>query len=210
MAFWSTPLTEGQGDPKRKYRFTVQFDGLMGAAGTDPSPISEGGSVDSSGVVWFAKSVNKPSITVTETDHTFLDKKFYFPGRVEWDTITLTLVDPAEGVKGMDAVRQMNEIIQRSGYKMFKNAQDLGTISKAKASVGLGTVVINQINDNGEAIETWTLKNAFAKSLKFGDLDYTGDELIELTIEMRYDWAECTINGQTTPFYSVNADPSKT
>lgn len=196
MAFWSTQLTKGQGDPKRKYRFTVQFDGLMGTAGgPDTSPVTAGGNVDASGVVWFAKSVNKPSITVTETEHTFLDKKFYFPGRVEWDTITLTLVDPAEGVNGMDAVRQMNEIIQRSGYKMYKNATELQTISKAKASLGLGTVVINQIDDEGTPIETWTLNNAYTKSLKFGELDYTGDELIELQIEMRYDWATCEIHG---------------
>lgn len=210
MAFWSTPLKAGRGDPKRKYRFTVQFDGLSGVAGgPDATPVTAGGSVDSAGIIWFAKSVNKPSITVTETDHTFLDKKFYFPGRVEWDTITLTLVDPAEGVNGMDAVRQMNEIITRSGYKMFKNAQDLGTMSKAKAAGGLGTVVINQINDEGKPIETWTLKNAFAKSLKFGDLDYTGDELIELTIEMRYDWAVCEIksDGEKTDskFYDTTS-----
>ena len=29
--------------------------------------------------------------------------------------------------------------------------------------------------------------------MKFGDLDYTGDELIELSLELRYDWATCEV-----------------
>ena len=146
MSFWATPLTKaGQGDPKRKFRFTVQFDGL---------------DLDGSGLLWFAKSVSKPAITITEADHTFLDKKYYFPGRAEWSTVNLTLV---------------------------------ATMSKGKSSRALGAVVINQLNGEGTTIESWTLNNPFIKDAKFGELDYTGDELIELSLEIRYDWATCTV-----------------
>lgn len=193
MAFWSTDLQAGDGnDPKRKYRFTVEFPGLMGLTGTS----AEGGSA-TTGIVWYAKSVTKPAMTLTETDHTFLDKKFYFPGRVEWSPVTLTLVDPADPDQTADAVQQMNKIISASGYQMFKNAETLGTISKSKAAQAIGSVVINQINSDGETIEQWVLRNPFVKDLKFGDLDYTGDELIELSMELRYDWAECTVGGAT-------------
>tara|TARA_Y100001937_G_C7075988_1_gene310642 strand:+ start:562 stop:1149 length:588 start_codon:yes stop_codon:yes gene_type:complete len=178
MAFWSTPLTEGQGDPKRKYRFTVQFDELAFAG---------------SGIIWFAKSVTKPAMTISETEHTFLDKKYYFPGRVEWNTITLTLVDPADPDKSEDAVKQMNSLIEAAGYKIAANPEQLETMSKAKSVSALGAIVINQINDAGKTIESWTLNNAFIKDMKFGDLDYTGDELIELSLELRYDWATCEV-----------------
>lgn len=178
MAFWSTPLTEGQGDPKRKYRFTVQFENLS-FAGSD--------------IIWFAKSVTKPAMTISETEHTFLDKKYYYPGRVEWNTITLTLVDPADPDKEQDAVKQMNSLIEAAGYKIAANPEVLETMSKAKSVSALGAIVINQINDAGTTIESWTLNNAFIKDMKFGDLDYTGDELIELSLELRYDWATCEV-----------------
>ena len=194
MAFWSTPLTDGQGDPKRKFRFTVEFPGLLGKT-PRVQALPQASSFEE-GIVWFAKSVGKPSMTLSETDHTFLDKKFYFPGRVEWNTVTLTLVDPADPSKSQDAVKQMNQIVQASGYRMFKDANDLGTISKSKAAATLGNVVINQIDADGAIIEKWTLNNAFVKDLKFGDLDYTGDELIELSLELRYDWATCDVGGR--------------
>lgn len=178
MAFWSTPLTEGQGDPKRKYRFTVQFENLS-FAGSD--------------IIWFAKSVTKPAMTISETEHTFLDKKYYYPGRVEWNTITLTLVDPADPDNSEDAVKQMNSLIEAAGYKIAANPEELQTMSKAKSVSALGAIVINQINDAGKTIEAWTLNNAFIKDMKFGDLDYTGDELIELSLELRYDWATCEV-----------------
>lgn len=178
MAFWSTPLKEGQGDPKRKYRFTVQFENLS-FAGSD--------------IIWFAKSVTKPAMTISETEHTFLDKKYYYPGRVEWNTITLTLVDPADPDNSEDAVKQMNSLIEAAGYKIAANPEELQTMSKAKSVSALGAIVINQINDAGKTIEAWTLNNAFIKDMKFGDLDYTGDELIELSLELRYDWATCEV-----------------
>ena len=42
-------------------------------------------------------------------------------------------------------------------------------------------------------IETWKLINPFIKSVKYGDLDYSNDELIEIELGLRYDWAELTI-----------------
>ena len=199
MAFWSTDLQNIEAnDPKRKYRFTVEFPGLMGtgtAAAAD--------AVATDGIVWYAKSVSKPAMTVSETDHTFLDKKFYFPGRVEWSTVTLTLVDPADPTQAKDAVGQMNKLIEASGYRMYRDSNDLVTMSKSKSAAALGSVVINQIDSEGAAIESWTLKNPFIKDMKFGDLDYTGDELVELSLEIRYDWATCLINGRE--YYGTQA-----
>ena len=200
MAFWSTDLQNIEAnDPKRKYRFTVEFPGLMGTGNTN----QVADTIATDGIVWYAKSVSKPSVTVSETDHTFLDKKFYFPGRVEWNTVTLTLVDPADPTQAKDAVAQMNKLIENSGYTMFKGPDDLVTMSKAKSAAAIGSVVINQIDSEGAAIESWTLKNPFIKDMKFGDLDYTGDELIELTMEIRYDWATCLINGRE--YYGTQA-----
>ena len=42
-------------------------------------------------------------------------------------------------------------------------------------------------------IEEWILYNAWVKEVKFGDLDYTSDDLTEITLTLRYDFAK--LNG---------------
>ena len=67
-------------------------------------------------------------------------------------------------------------------------------MSKQEAVVnGIGQVVIEAIDQAGEPLEEWALQNPFVKSVKYGDLSYDSDELREISIEFRYDWAECTI-----------------
>ena len=64
MGFWGA-----QGgaivDPKRQFRWLVTF-----------------GNSDLKS--WYAKSVKKPSFTIGETPHQFINHTFYYPGRVEW------------------------------------------------------------------------------------------------------------------------------
>jgi len=175
MTFWSNDFSAGGEDPKRKYRWKVQFDGLVS---------------DNSSIAWFAKTINKPSFTVTESDHTFLNHKFYYPGRVEWQPVTLVLVDP---VTPVNVGAQLAALAVAAGYELPQSADSTAfkTMSKTKAAASIGTITIEQLNAEAVALETWTLKNPFIKSFKWGDLDYGSDDLIEMEMEIRYDWAEC-------------------
>ena len=70
--------------------------------------------------------------------------------------------------------------------------------SKAKATGALGTVLITQLDGDGNPVESWTLWNAFMTSLKQDDLDYTSDELSTTTVELRFDWARVeTLNNSS-------------
>ena len=104
MAFW-TSVGGNTKDPKRGFRFKVEFNGY---------------NADGSGVLWFAKKVTKPNFSVTESSHSFLNHNYYYPGRVEWQEISLTLVDPVSP----GAVAQTNAIIQASGYKIPADAPE--------------------------------------------------------------------------------------
>jgi hypothetical protein len=163
MAFWSDS-NEGMKDPKRQYRWILVNDHI-------PS--------------WTLKKVGKPSYTVSETSHKYINHTYYYPGRVEWNTISLTLADPVDP----DAASTVTEIIRQSGYSPALNAADLDTMSKAKATTALGQIQIQQIDGNGVAVETWTLWNAWIKDVKYGELDYEGDDMTDVEIELRYDWA---------------------
>ena len=171
--FWSDVTTE----PKRAYRWILYLGGIP---------------------QWMCKKVAKPSFTVSETDHTYLNHKFYYPGRVEWNTVSLTLADPV----APDAAETMMKIIGASGYHLPNNQIDAekSTMSKQEAVGALGRVTIQQIGagtvEGGDAapvIGEWMLVNAWVKDVKFGELDYTSDDMVDVEIELRYDYAK--LNG---------------
>lgn len=166
MAFWTDATNK---DPKRKYRFTVLITGLATSA-----------------ELWYAKSVTKPSVSIGSTEHTYLNHKFYYPGNVEWNEVTLELVDPVSP----DAAGQMAELLAKSGYPSPATPESPVTISKRNATAGaLQAVVITQIDADGNDIEKWTLRNAFITGVDYGDLSYGDEELSTISVTMRYDWA---------------------
>ena len=182
MAFWSSADVE----PKRNYRWKVTLD----AFGAD-------------NILWWAKTVTTPSFDVSEVEHNFLDNKYYYPGRVSWNEVSLTLVDPVSP----DAVFLTNMVLEKSGYVIPGNpnvAATKETISKSKSTAaGFQNISIQVMNAQGETIETWTLNNPFIKSAKYGDLDYSNDELRTVEMTIRYDWATCEVAGAALPQFQA-------
>ena len=168
--FWTNSTAQ---DPKRAFRFTVTMTNI------------------GSGLLWYAKSVTKPKMTVGEATHDFLNHKFYYPGKVQWETVTLKLVDPISP----DAAGDLLSLIVESGYIIPAGAaalvegKGLKSPSKSSSVDALGEIIIDQIDSEGAAVETWTLKNAWIKDVAFGELDYTQEGLTEITLTVRYDWA---------------------
>jgi hypothetical protein len=172
MAFWSTNDVE----PKRNFRFQVQITGLTDlGAPTD--------------ILWWAKTVTTPSFDVSEVEHNYLDNKFYFPGRVSWNEVSLTLVDPIS----VDAVQITNRLLEASGYSVKANESSVKTMSKMQATnIAIKGMTITILSAEGDPIEQWILNNPFIKSAKYGDLDYSSDDLRTVEMTIRYDWATCS------------------
>jgi hypothetical protein len=176
MAFWST----GETTPKRNFRWLVTMNDK---------------------IQWWAKTVTTPAYEVSEVEHDFMDNKYYYPGRVTWNEISLTLVDPAGDPE--DVVANTLSIISESGYTL-KNANAEGSfISKKSANEALKGIKIDVLDADGVELETWTLKNPFIKSAKYGDLDYSSDDLRTVELSIRYDWATCEFKKDT----GSNFDP---
>lgn len=168
MGFWNDSESE---DPKRNFRFELMING------------------DGNKILTYAvKKVSKPSFTIQESSHKWLNHTYYYPGRLEWNTITFSLVDPGGDD---DMTGSLTSFVEASGYSPASDASYTKTMSKAKSVAALGEIKIKQINAEGQAMEVWTLHNAFIKDLKFGDLDYESDDLTEITVEVRYDHAVC-------------------
>jgi len=187
MAFFTQGFDNGTKDPKRKFRWKVSIN-----------------TMNDSGCIWWAKTVAKPNFEISESEHTFLTHKFYYPGRVTWGEVEMTLIDPVNP----GAVATLNAAIRAQGYHI--PAVDLNaanpnlvdasfeTMSKGKGGDSLGNVLIQQLNADGVITEEWELMNPWIKGVKYGDLDYSSDDLLEIALTLRYDWAVCRIGDAAT------------
>ena len=164
--FWADPKVE----PKRAYRWVLNIGGIP---------------------QWLCTKVSKPGFSITESEVTYINHKFYYPGRVEWQEVSLTLADPLNP----DASATMMSILDASGYKLPKTPDDTSTLSKKKSIDALGTVRISQLDPEGKAAEIWDLVNAWVKDVKFGELDYSSDEMVNIELTLRYDFAEQVLAG---------------
>ncbi len=162
MSFWSDNDTTAV-LPKRQFRWVMNMGGVP---------------------QWIVKKVNKPAFSVSEGKHVYLNHTFYYPGRVEYEKISVTLVDPA----APDATAIMWDILKKSGYRLPTSQTDLYTLNKQDGSTALGNVQITQIDGIGKVQERISLKNPWIAGVKFGELDYESDNLLDLTLEIRYDF----------------------
>ena len=176
--FWTTDYNgSGVTNPKRAFRFKITIGAFSDTAiGSDLG----------TNVVFWAKTADKPSFSLGETSHNYLNHTFKFPGRVTWNDVTITMVDPG-GEKGVAFA--LTKILNESGYVVPTDASQFQTISKTKAVGGLGEVLCQQLDDEGNVLESWTLNNSFISDVNFGNLDYGSEELTEYSITVRYDWA---------------------
>ena len=175
--FW----TQSSLEPKRKYRFLVRLGNYQSSA------------------TWYAKMATKPSFRTTTTEHAYLNHKFYYPGRIEWQEVTVTLIDPVDP----DAMSETLRIVQECGYNIPTDQNQTSTTTKGKSVTALGAVEIVQIDSNGGELEVWKLNNAFITNIDMGDLSYSEDALSEIKLPFRYDWATCTVDGPN--FISTSA-----
>ena len=159
--FWSS-LGEKTLDPVRKYRFSFSF---------------AGDSKEKTDSWWWAKTVTKPSYEVNSNEYQLINHKFKYPGILTWQDINISIVDT--GSKATDLL----EALKATGYKK-------PTESSSGLHKNISICSIKQFGADGVEIENWTLQNAFIKSINFGDLDYSSDDLVEIQLTVMYDWAE--------------------
>jgi hypothetical protein len=166
---WANPLTE----PKRRYKFILNIAGIP---------------------AYVVKTTDRPQVSVGEAQHEFLVHNFYFPGRVTWNEINVSLVDPIDP----DVSKRLLDLVKNAGYvnpsDFSGNPNDPGYLRKSIGKAGfidqLGQVTIDTLNTAGETIETWRLNNVFVRSVTYNQMNYSDEGLIELGLQLRYDWAE--------------------
>lgn len=207
MTWWGEEFGKGTRDPARKSRFLLKFGNVKG------------------GNVLSAKSVSKPKVSIEAKEYRMINHFYSYPGIAKWDPITITLVDignfdqifedldDASGLTSTAAA--LWEMLLASGYSTPSG--DTGTSQRAKSisspekastidnSFGK-TLEIHQINSNGNTIEEWILYNPIITKISWGDLDYGDDNLVEYSLDVKYDWAVFEISNS----YALTIETDKT
>ncbi len=180
MSFWSNLKAE----PLRQHRWYVTFNGN--------NPFLNN-------MRYAVKKVSKPSAKVGSIQHKYLNHFFNFPGRLEWNDVTMTFaaIIASQESNGATASQLIDAINNLSGYQLPKKQEDRETIGKLKADGAIGRVDIIQVDPDGETVETWSLYRPFFTEIKYGDLDYSNEEIVEISCTIKYDWA--SLNGNRTP-----------
>jgi len=180
MPFWNQPGVE----PKRSFRWLLYLSGMP---------------------QFIVTKVKKPGFSVGNTPHNFLNYEFKYPGRVTWAPINFTIVDPVSP----DSTGSLYAILKNAGYRIPPEYNEAGpsTISKKGMVESLGTQIkLSQLNQDGAPIETWTIHNPLITSVDFGDLDYSNEGLVNIAVNLNYDWATVETNAGDGPAVPWNVE----
>ena len=170
MAFWGNLDAQ----PKRQHRFTLTF-GKKSTQQEIPS--------------WVISSVTRPSMDITTVEHQYLNHTFKFPGRAKWNNVSVTLKDPLKP----DASRQLYRILDEAGYAPPTGGPESPnikeTFTKSKFSKALGIITIHTLDADAKQVESWELHNPMIVNVNWGTFDYSSEELVEITLDIAYDYA---------------------
>ena len=168
--FWAGANLE----PKRQHRWLLTMAGVP---------------------AFVVKTVSKPAFTVNPTEHKYFGHTFYYPGNVTWNPVEVKLVDPVDP----DTSKSLQTILYNSGYnppdeRLEFSDDGIFTLSKQQAVNALGGIVtLQQLgtrnNKPNSILETWDMHNPWIEKVTFGSLDYTSDNMVDIDLTIRYDYA---------------------
>ncbi len=175
--FWTSSF-----EPLRQYRWYMSFG--VGTENTTGKLMDEH--------IYTLKKVDKPKMKLNTFQHKFVNHYYNFPGRVEWEEISLTVAATQESSKAFYAAltgANYTFDVAAVADNKYKN------ISKSKFKSTTGNLKIIQIDAEGNELETWQLINPIFTSIQNGSLDYSSDEIVDITCNIAYDYAKFTLPG---------------
>ena len=126
---------------------------------------------------YIVKKVGRPNISFNDVTLDHINVKRKLKGKAEWQDVQCDLYDPVtpSGAQAvMEWVRLSHESVTgRDGYSDFYK-KDIQIMT-------LGPV--------GDIVEEWILKGAYVQSANFGDMDWTSDTPVNISLTIVMDYA---------------------
>lgn len=170
MTFW----TLNNFAPKQNFKFSLTFS------------ISQviGGRVERFSIPYHhIVSVERPSFSVKTKSFNHINRKINHPTNVTWSPINISLID----VEDNTAFSFISELYKRNGYDLTSITANEQTIFKDNFKID--TIAIDQLDSDGNAVESWFLNNAWISDIKNYANNYSSFELSTLQLTIVYDYA---------------------
>ena len=168
MPFWSDPNMS----PKLSFRWFASF-----GFGTDI--IS----------TYSLRSFQRPSFEIAQNEYLWLNDVGYRPGILTWNPIEINITDIEDFSE--NNTRKLYNILRKAGYQSTDVNTPQSAIEKKSAVTALGgDMRLTQIDTNGDTLEEWVLINPFITSINFGQANYAAEEIITISLSVRYDYAK--------------------
>jgi hypothetical protein len=152
----ATALLADTYEPKRKNRWVIAIEGID---------------------AFTAKTASRPQFSHDETVIDFINDKRYLAGKITWQPINLTLLDPitpSAAQKVMEWARLAWEAqTGRMGYAQFYQKN----------------INLKMLDPVGAVVEDWELQQAWLQDVNFNDLDYTSSDPADIALVIRYNRA---------------------
>lgn len=164
--------------PKLQYRFRVNFTG-MGSVAADRTSSTQN-----------VISAGRPSLTHEEVIVDSYNSKSYIAGKHTWEPISIVLRDDVNS----SVIRLIG---QQLNNQLDHNSQGAG-ISADGTIAGLSykfNMEIEILDGTAEAavLDKWELAGCYLSNVQYGDLNYGTSDMVQVTMQVRYDNAAHTL-----------------
>jgi len=126
---------------------------------------------------FIVQSTQRPSIESTRKEIDYINTKRYVAGKYTWSTLDIVFNDP---------------IVPSGAQRIiewFRQHYEFGTGVAGYATNYKKPITLRLLGPDGTFVEEWKLVGAFIQSTNFGELNYSSDDLVNITATISYDYA---------------------
>lgn len=126
---------------------------------------------------FLVKSAQRPNVTSTRKEIDYINTRRYVAGKYAWETLDITFQDP---------------IVPSGAQKViewFRTHHEFSTGTAGYAASYKKDIRLNMLGPDGTIVEEWKLVGSFIESSNFNELDYSTDDLMDITVTLSYDYA---------------------
>ena len=128
----------------------------------------------------FVKTASRPNIAIEETEVNFLNEKTWIPGKAAWEAVDVTYLDVAVANDPDGNIGLWNWLA--SVYDFTSTCRHMNS----KRSGYAGSAILSLLDGCGNEMEAWVMSDMWPTSIKFGELDYSSSDLVEISLSLRY------------------------
>ena len=124
---------------------------------------------------FLVKTASRPTIEIPSQEINWINTTRYIAGKAKFSTMSVTLHDPiapSGAQQVMEWIRTHYESVSgRAGYADFYKRD----------------IQLKMLDPIGTVVELWDIKGAFITTANFNTVEYSSDEVIDISLTLRFD-----------------------